>query len=94
MTLTPDLSPTPERQLDADEVDLLDLDRWAADGPPHEWFARKRAEPVHAMQSVTDGLTRLFSPHHPLLRTLRNAGMTAVDRFPLLKHRLAQPALR
>lgn len=44
MTLTPDLSPTPERQLDADEVDLLDLDRWAADGPPHEWFARKRAE--------------------------------------------------
>ena len=59
-----------------------------------ERFARKRAEPVHAMQAVTDGLTRLFSPRHPLLRPLRNAGMTAVDRLPLLKRGLAQPALR
>lgn len=57
-------------------------------------FARKRAEPVQAMQAVTDGLTKLFSPRHPLLRPLRNAGMTAVDRLPLLKLRLAQPALR
>ncbi|MFO1415131.1 MAG: UbiH/UbiF family hydroxylase [Burkholderiales bacterium] len=59
-----------------------------------ERFARKRAEPVQAMQAVTDGLTKLFSPRHPLLRPLRNAGLTAVDRLPLLKHRLAQPALR
>jgi ubiquinone biosynthesis UbiH/UbiF/VisC/COQ6 family hydroxylase len=57
-------------------------------------FARKRAEPVQAMQAVTDGLTKLFSPRYPLLRPLRNAGMTAVDRLPLLKLRLAQPALR
>lgn len=57
-------------------------------------FARKRAEPVQAMQAVTDGLTRLFSPRHPLLRPFRNAGLTAVDRLPLLKHTLAQPALR
>jgi len=59
-----------------------------------ERFARKRAEPVQAMQAVTDGLTRLFSPRHPLLRPLRNLGMTAVDRLPLLKRSLAQPALR
>ena len=36
MTLTPDLSPAPQRRPDAGEVDLLDLDRWAAEGPPHE----------------------------------------------------------
>ncbi len=59
-----------------------------------ERFARKRAEPVRAMQAVTDGLTRLFSPRHPLLGPLRNFGLTAVDRLPLLKRSLAQPALR
>lgn len=26
------------------DIDLLDLDRWARDGVPHEWFARLRAE--------------------------------------------------
>jgi cholest-4-en-3-one 26-monooxygenase len=26
------------------EVDLLDLDRWAAEGPPHDWFATRRRE--------------------------------------------------
>ncbi|MCC7326644.1 MAG: FAD-dependent monooxygenase [Burkholderiales bacterium] len=59
-----------------------------------ERFARRRAEPVLAMQTVTDGLTRLFGPPAPWLAALRNAGMTAVDRLPLLKRALAQPALR
>ncbi|HEX6944774.1 MAG TPA: FAD-dependent monooxygenase, partial [Casimicrobiaceae bacterium] len=57
-------------------------------------YARKRAEPVLAMQAMTDGLARLFAPRRPWLSALRNAGLTAVDRLPLLKHRLAQPALR
>jgi 2-polyprenylphenol 6-hydroxylase len=57
-------------------------------------FARRRAEPVLAMQTVTDGLARLFGPATPWLKTLRNAGMTAVDRLPVLKRALAQPALR
>jgi 2-polyprenylphenol 6-hydroxylase len=57
-------------------------------------FARRRAEPVLAMQAVTDGLVRLFGPANPWLKTLRNAGMTAVDRLPMLKRTLAQPALR
>jgi 2-polyprenyl-6-methoxyphenol hydroxylase-like FAD-dependent oxidoreductase len=59
-----------------------------------ERFARRRAEPVLAMQSVTDGLARLFGPPAPWLRTLRNAGLAAVDRLPLIKRALAQPALR
>ena len=58
-----------------------------------ERFARRRAEPVLAMQTVTDGLVRLFGPNRPWLRMLRNAGLTAVDRLPVLKRALAQPAL-
>lgn len=59
-----------------------------------ERFARRRAEPVLAMQVVTDGLVRLFGPTTPWLKSLRNAGLTAVDRLPILKRVLAQPALR
>src|SRR6185437_14718643 len=59
-----------------------------------ERFARRRAEPVLAMHTVTDGLVSLFGPRTPWLRTLRNAGMSAVDRLPMIKRALAQPALR
>ena len=59
-----------------------------------ERYARRRAEPVLAMQAVTDGLVRLFGPPAPWVRALRNAGMSAVDRLPRLKRALAQPALR
>jgi len=59
-----------------------------------ERFARRRAEPLLAMQTVTAGLARLFGPPNPWLKTLRNAGLTAVDRLPVLKRALAQPALR
>lgn len=57
-------------------------------------YARRRQEPVAAMHAVTDGLTRLFGRREPWLAVLRNAGMGAVDRLPLLKRALAQPALR
>jgi 2-polyprenylphenol 6-hydroxylase len=59
-----------------------------------ERYARRRAEPVLAMQAVTDGLARLFGPPTPWLKALRNAGISAVDRLPVLKRALAQPALR
>jgi 2-polyprenylphenol 6-hydroxylase len=59
-----------------------------------ERFSRRRAEPVLAMHAVTDGLVRLFGPRTPWLRTLRNAGLAAVDRLPMIKRALAQPALR
>jgi 2-polyprenyl-6-methoxyphenol hydroxylase-like FAD-dependent oxidoreductase len=57
-------------------------------------YARRRAEPVLAMQLVTDGLARLFGRPAPWLRVLRNAGLSAVDRLPAVKRALAQPALR
>ena len=57
-------------------------------------YARRRAEPVLAMQAVTDGLARLFGAEASWLRLLRNAGLSAVDRLPLVKRALAQPALR
>jgi 2-polyprenylphenol 6-hydroxylase len=59
-----------------------------------ERFARRRAEPVLAMHAVTDGLVRLFGPRTRWLRRLRNTGLSAVDRLPIVKRALAQPALR
>jgi ubiquinone biosynthesis UbiH/UbiF/VisC/COQ6 family hydroxylase len=56
--------------------------------------ARLRAEPVFAMQSLTDGLARLFGSALPWVRAARNFGLTAVDRLPLAKRLLAQSALR
>jgi len=58
-----------------------------------ERYARRRVEPVQAMQTVTDGLVRLFGASNPLLKALRNLGMSAVDRLPLAKRLLAQSAL-
>lgn len=59
-----------------------------------ERYARRRAEPVLAVQTVTDGLARLFGARAPSLARLRNLGLAAVDRLPIAKHLLAQPALR
>ena len=59
-----------------------------------ERFARRRAEPVLAMHAVTDGLVRLFGPRTAWLRTLRNVGLSAVDRLPMVKRALAKPAMR
>jgi ubiquinone biosynthesis UbiH/UbiF/VisC/COQ6 family hydroxylase len=57
-------------------------------------FARRRAEPVLAMHAVTDGLVRLFRPRGGFVSKLRNAGLSAVDRLPIVKRALAQPAMR
>ena len=58
-----------------------------------ERYARRRVEPVRAMQTVTDGLVQLFGGSNPLLKTVRNLGMFAVDRLPLARRLLAQSAL-
>ncbi|MEP7182139.1 MAG: FAD-dependent monooxygenase [Betaproteobacteria bacterium] len=57
-------------------------------------YARRRAEPVRTMQTVTDGLARLFGIAAPWIRSARNLGMTAVNRLPLARRLLAQSALR
>jgi 2-octaprenyl-6-methoxyphenol hydroxylase len=59
-----------------------------------ERYGRRRAAPVLAMQTVTDGLVRLFGMTSPWAQTLRNRGMRAVDTIRPLKRLLAQPALR
>lgn len=59
-----------------------------------ERYARRRAEPVFAVQTVTDGLARLFGARAPWVARLRNLGLSAVDRLPIAKYLLAQPALR
>ena len=46
------------------------------------------------MQTVTDGLVRLFGMPAPWAQLLRNRGMRAVDAVRPLKRLLAQPALR
>jgi 2-polyprenylphenol 6-hydroxylase len=55
--------------------------------------ARARAEPVALMRMTTDGLTRLFRQRSPTVRSLRNVGMTLVDRVAPLKNALIRQAL-
>jgi len=59
-----------------------------------ERYARRREEPVRAMQTVTDSLARLFGIAAPWVRSTRNYGMTAIDRLPFAKRLLAQSAFR
>jgi ubiquinone biosynthesis UbiH/UbiF/VisC/COQ6 family hydroxylase len=57
-------------------------------------YARRRAAPTAAMGHVTDGLLRLFASEQPLLRELRNRGLTLVDHLPPLKRWLVASAAR
>jgi 2-octaprenylphenol hydroxylase len=59
-----------------------------------ERYARRRAEPVLAMQTVTDGLARLFALSSPWIRAARNLGMAALDALPPAKRLLALSAIR
>ena len=59
-----------------------------------ERYARLRAGPVHAMQTVTDALAHLFRIRAPWVRSARNLGLAAVERMPSARRLLAQSALR
>jgi 2-octaprenylphenol hydroxylase len=59
-----------------------------------ERYARRRAGPVAAMQTVTDALAHLFRVRAPWVRVARNAGLAAVERIPAARHLLAHSALR
>jgi 2-octaprenylphenol hydroxylase len=52
----------------------------------------RRSENLLAAGAL-DGLERLFSAADPLSTSLRTAGLTAVDKLPFIKRRLAQRAL-
>jgi 2-octaprenylphenol hydroxylase len=57
-------------------------------------YARLRAAPVHAMQTITDALAHLFRINVPWIRSARNLGLSAVERMPPARRLLAQSALR
>lgn len=56
-------------------------------------FERARKEEVVALQSVTDGLQRLFSQTGQPLSFLRNAGLNLTQRLPIVKDMLVRYAM-
>jgi 2-octaprenyl-6-methoxyphenol hydroxylase len=57
-------------------------------------YARCRAEPVLAMQALTDHLALLFGDPAPWIKRARNLGMAAVEHLSSAKRLLAHSALR
>ena len=57
-------------------------------------YRRARAEPVLAMRVVTDGLHRLFEAQSAPVAWLRNIGMLAVEKLPMIKRYLIAEASR
>lgn len=65
-----------------------------------EQYARRRYESIRSLQLVTDGLQKLFNQDlnlpktfHPLIKTLRNRGLTLTEKLPFLKYFLISQAL-
>jgi len=56
-------------------------------------YARRRIGPTLAMAHLTDGLLHLFASPAPLVRELRNRGLTLVNTLTPLKRLLAARAL-
>lgn len=55
--------------------------------------ARARAEPVARMQTVTDNLHHLFARTDKFCGTLRNTGMSLLNRLPVVKSTLVREAM-
>jgi 2-polyprenyl-6-methoxyphenol hydroxylase-like FAD-dependent oxidoreductase len=68
---------------------------WRDLGDPRllQRYARRRAVPTLAMGQLTDGLLQLFASDAPVLRELRNRGLSLVNGLPPLKRLLASLAL-
>ena len=65
---------------------------------PGDWrllrrYERARAEPILAMDSMVDGLYRLFGARGGLAARLRNRGLNLTDRLPVLKNLLVRHAV-
>ncbi len=56
-------------------------------------YARERLLPTRAMLEITDGLMHLFAHPAPLVRELRNRGLTLVNRLTPIKRWLTAQAL-
>jgi ubiquinone biosynthesis UbiH/UbiF/VisC/COQ6 family hydroxylase len=56
-------------------------------------YARQRHGPVRAMAQLTDALLHLFASPTPLVKELRNRGLSLVNRLPPLKRMLTRNAL-
>ncbi len=56
-------------------------------------YERARREDIASMQLTTDALKHLFNNSNPLLRNLRNIGLSLTNRMTPLKKLLAQHAL-
>lgn len=82
---------------DARELARVLLDRGAQNdcGDAHllRRYERARREDIVAMQLTTDALKHLFNNNNPLLRNLRNLGLSLTNQFTPLKKMLARHAL-
>ncbi len=80
--------------LDAVLAERQAQEPWRPLGDPRllQRYARRRAGPTAAMGRLTDGLLHLFASDAPLLRELRNRGLTLVDHLPPLKRWLVTAA--
>ena len=56
-------------------------------------YERKRKEDIYAMQATTYGLKHLFNNDVPVLRNMRNLGLSATNHLHPLKKMLMQHAL-
>lgn len=56
-------------------------------------FERARAEEVLTLQTLTDGLNRLFRPRFGALAALRNTGLNLTNQLPVVRNMLARYAL-
>ncbi len=56
-------------------------------------YERARKEDILAMQLVTDGLHKLFNNADPLLKALRNKGLSLTNHLDGLKNRLIRHAI-
>ena len=75
--------------------ELAACEPWRGLGDPKllARYARRRVIPTRAMAQVTDGLLHLFASPQPLVRELRNRGLSLVNQLPPLKRLLTGRAL-
>jgi 2-polyprenyl-6-methoxyphenol hydroxylase-like FAD-dependent oxidoreductase len=74
---------------------LAEREPWRRVGDPKllRRYARKRETPTRAMIQLTDGLLQLFASPQPLVKELRNRGLTLVNHLPAIKRLLTRRAL-